>query len=240
VDILMRESGRFNVGVPVVLGVAGTAAGGAVAGSWLGAGVAYPIAAVAIAAVMLAAIVRVAGHQHPHARYGAANAVTTIRAGLVALAGGLVGVGAGASGLWLAVALASVEAVLDGVDGWLARRTGLRSEFGARFDMETDALLILVLAILVWQHEKAGAWVLGCGLMRYGFVAAGWVLPWLARPLRSTLRGKTVAVAQIVGLIVAVAPIVPPPYSAIVAALTFAALVWSFAVDIAWLAKQPE
>ena len=29
---------------------------------------------------------------------------------------------------------------LDGVDGWLARREGLVSAFGARFDMEVDAL----------------------------------------------------------------------------------------------------
>ena len=191
-----------------------------------------------IAAATLGAFVGIAGHQHPHARFGAANAVTTVRVGLVALVGALIAIDADATGLWLAVVLASIAAALDGVDGWLARRTRLTSEFGARFDMETDALLILVLSILAWRHEKAGAWVLGSGLMRYAFVAAGRVLPWLARPLRSTLRGKTVAVVQIVGLIVAVAPIIPVPSSAIVAAVTLAALVWSFAVDIVWLARQ--
>ena len=35
---------------------------------------------------------------------------------------------------------------LDGLDGWAARRQGLVSAFGARFDMEVDALLILALA----------------------------------------------------------------------------------------------
>ncbi len=238
VDILMRDPRRYNVGVPAALGVAGTAAGGAIAGSWLGAGVAYPVTAAAIAAATLAVLIRVAGHEHPYARFGAANAVTTIRVGIVALVGALAGVEAGVSALWLAVVLASAAAMLDGVDGWLARRTGLASAFGARFDLETDALLILVLSILVWQHGKAGAWVLACGLMRYGFVAAGWVVPWMARPLRSTLRGKTVAVAQIVGLTVAVAPIIPVPDSAIVAAITLAALAWSFAADIMWLAEQ--
>jgi len=204
---------------------------------WLGAGVAYPLTAAVTAAATLAVLVGVAGDQHPHARFGAANAVTTIRVGLVALVAGLIGVQAGVSGLWLGVVLASVAAVLDGVDGWLARRTGLASAFGARFDMETDALLILVLSILVWQHGKAGPWVLAGGLMRYGFVAAGWVLSWLARPLRSTLRGKTVAVVQIIGLIVAIAPIIPVPYSAIVAAVTLTVLAWSFAVDIVRLAR---
>lgn len=233
----MRDPRRYNVAVPVALGAVGTAAAAAVAGPWIGAGVIYPAAAAAIAAATLGFVVRAAGHQHPHARFGAANGVTTIRVGLVALVAALVVARTGAAGVWLAVALASIEAALDGVDGWLARRQGQASEFGARFDMETDALLILALSVLVWQHDKAGAWVIACGLMRYAFVTAGWVLPWLARPLRSTLRGKTVAVVQIVGLSAALAPIVPAPQSAIVAAGTLAALAWSFAVDIVWLAR---
>jgi hypothetical protein len=74
--------------------------------------------------------------------------------------------------------------------------------------------------------------------MRYGFVAARWVLPWMAGPLRSTIRGKSVAVGQIIGLGAAVLPIVPVPLSNSIAAITLATLVWSFAVDIAWLRRQ--
>jgi phosphatidylglycerophosphate synthase len=103
--------------------------------------------------------------------------------------------------------------------------------------METDAAFILVLSILVWQHGKAGVWVLMCGLMRYVFVAAGWLLSWMAAPLRATLRGRIVAVVQLVGLGVALAPIVPVRASTVVAGLTLAALTWSFAIDIAWLAR---
>jgi phosphatidylglycerophosphate synthase len=176
--------------------------------------------------------------KHPYPRFGPANVVTTIRAVLVALVAVLIGRPATPELLWLTIGLTAVMGVLDGLDGWLARRTGMASEFGARFDMETDAALILVLSILVWQHGKAGAWVLLCGLMRYAFVAAGWLLPWLARPLQSTRRGKTVAVGQLVGLSVALAPIVPVPLSAVAAALTLTALAWSFAIDIARLSRQ--
>lgn len=176
--------------------------------------------------------------KHPYPRFGPANVVTTIRAVLVALVALLIGRPATPELLWLTIGLTAVMGVLDGLDGWLARRTGMASEFGARFDMETDAALILVLSILVWQHGKAGAWVLLCGLMRYAFVAAGWLLPWLARPLQSTRRGKTVAVGQLVGLSVALAPIVPVPLSAVAAALTLTALAWSFAIDIARLSRQ--
>ena len=176
--------------------------------------------------------------KHPYPRFGPANVVTTIRAMLVALVAVLIGRPATPEMLWWVIGLTAVMGALDGLDGWLARRTRMASEFGARFDMETDAALILVLSILVWQHEKAGAWILLCGLMRYGFVAAGWLLPWLAQPLQSTLRGKTVAVGQLLGLSVALAPIVAVPLSAVAAALTLTALAWSFAIDIRRLSRQ--
>ena len=114
----------------------------------------------------------------------------------------------------------------------------MMSGFGARFDMETDAAFILVLSILVWQHGKAGAWVLLCGLMRYAFVAAGWMVPWLARPLRATRRGRTVAVLQLFGLSIALAPGVLPPASVVAAFITLAALAWSFTIDVVWLSRQ--
>jgi hypothetical protein len=68
--------------------------------------------------------------------------------------------------------------------------------------------------------------------MRYAFVAAGWLLPWMAGPLRPTRRAKVVAVVQLAGLAVALAPIVRPPASDVVAAATLGALAWSFAVDV--------
>jgi phosphatidylglycerophosphate synthase len=178
------------------------------------------------------------GPHHPFPRFGAANSVTLLRVALAAGVAGLIGEAPGDRIALLAVATVVVVAALDGVDGWLARRDGQASSFGARFDMETDAAFILILSALVWQHGKAGVWVLGCGLMRYLFVAAGWVLPWMAAPLRSTMRGKSAAVGQFVGLSVALLPLVKPPVSDVVAALTLALLVWSFAVDVAWLRRQ--
>ena len=174
---------------------------------------------------------------HPYPRFGPANYVTTVRAMLVALIATAIVGPATQEVLWAVIGVTALVAALDGLDGWLARRTGMASAFGARFDMETDAVLILVLSILVWQQGKAGAWVLLCGLMRYGFVAAGWLQPWLAKPLRSTRRGKTVAVGQLLGLSVALAPIVSPRVSPLVAALTLTALAWSFAIDVRWLSR---
>jgi phosphatidylglycerophosphate synthase len=189
------------------------------------------------AAAAVLVVGRVGAH-HPFPRFGAANFVTMLRLSLVAGVAGLIDEPPSQPIAWLAVGAVVLVAVLDGVDGWLARRSREISAFGARFDMEVDAALILILSVLVWLHGKAGAWVIVCGLMRYGFVAAGWVLPWMAGPLRSTIRGKSVAVGQSIGLGAALLPIVAVPLSVIVAAVTLAMLVWSFAVDIAWLKRQ--
>lgn len=234
----MRYMRRYNLAPAIAFGLLGTGGSAWLAGARIDAGATYPLKAVAVFAVMIVAVTAVAGEQHPYPRFGLANRVTMIRAMLVALVAALIGLPATPEMLWYVIGLTALMGALDGLDGWLARRTRMASEFGARFDMETDAALILVLSILVWQHEKAGAWVLLCGLMRYGFVAAGWLLPWLARPLQSTRRGKTVAVGQLLGLSVALAPIVPSPLSVSAAALTLTALVWSFAIDVTRLARQ--
>ena len=229
----MPHTPRYNVALAV--GLAGTAGLGWMVASWIGAGVSYPITAAAFFGVLFTAVVAVAGAKAPIARFGPANVVTTARAMLAALAAGLVGQSASPAVLWPVIGLTALMAVLDGLDGWLARATGTVSAFGARLDMETDAAFILVLSVLAWKYDKAGIWVLGCGLMRYAFVAAGQGLPWLAKPLRATRRGKTVAIFQLVGLGIALAPLVPWPASAAVAGITLAVLAWSFASDIVWL-----
>jgi len=168
-------------------------------------------------------------------RVGYANLITGGRLVLAGAVGWLATQPAVPAVAWTAVAVSTVAALLDIADGWIARRTGTATAFGARFDMEVDALLIMVLAALAWLWGKAGAWVLISGLLRYGFVAGGWLLPWLRNPLPPSLRRKTICVVQIVALIVALGPIVTPPLSTIAAAAGLAALCYSFAVDTLWL-----
>ena len=201
----------------------------------LGASEAYPLKAML---VFGGAAVVAAGHvadTHPFDRLGAANVVTTLRLLLLSLVAALIGEWPTSTLAWAGALVGVAVTTLDGVDGWLARRTGYASDFGARYDMETDALLILVLAVLAWQHEKAGVWIVLAGAMRYLFVASGYLWPWMNAALPASLRRKTVCVVQIVGLIVIVSPVAAPPVSVAVAALTLLALTWSFAVDVAWL-----
>ena len=197
--------------------------------------ISYAIKAAAIFAVTMGIAWRGRRTHHPFPRFGSANQITTLRALIVAAIAGLIGEPHAWASAGVAVAGALLATVLDGVDGWLARRTKTVSAFGARFDMEIDALLIQVLAILAWRWHKAGAWVLASGLMRYAFVAASWPMPWLGRPLPGTARGKLVCIVQIAALTIAVAPFVTYPASAITAAVGLIALTYSFAVDVEWL-----
>lgn len=182
---------------------------------------------------------------HPHPRFGPANRVTLLRLGMAALLAALVGealprppLSSMPMAAWWLVAVATATALLDAVDGALARRSGLASAFGARFDMETDALFTLVLCALVLQAGQTGPWVLASGLMRYAFVAAARPWPWLAGALPPSKRRQTVCVVQITTLIVCLGPIVPPPLAAGLAALSLALLTLSFAVDVRTLARQ--
>lgn len=174
---------------------------------------------------------------HPHRHFGLANQVTLARLMLIALLASTLGEPAlHAQGwAWGVAGLAALAASLDALDGPLARAGGQASEFGARFDMETDALLVLVLSLLVAHVDKAGAWVVLSGLLRYLFVAASWAWPWLARPLAPSLRRKAVCVLQIALLIACLVPVVSPTLGAWLAGAGLLMLVASFASDGLWL-----
>jgi len=185
-------------------------------------------------------------------RFGVANAITLGRAGIACLLAGLLAAigladlvqqSAPVSAMlsWTLVGLGTVAAMLDGVDGWVARRFGPATGYGARFDMEVDAGSILLLSALVWQTGAAdlpglpALWVLAIGLMRYGFAAAGRLVPALRGPLPQSrlqaLRRKAACVVQQVSLIAALAP---PLHGAVAAGLlasALAVLIFSFNAD---------
>jgi phosphatidylglycerophosphate synthase len=132
--------------------------------------------------------------------------------------------------------LTVVALLLDGVDGQVARRTGSTSALGARFDMEVDAFLILVLSLLL--VHTIGPWVLAIGGMRYAFMAAGRVLPWLTGELPPRFSRKVVAAAQGTVLLVAVAGVLPATVTTAAVLLALLALIWSFGRDIHWLNRS--
>ncbi|HEY0500644.1 MAG TPA: CDP-alcohol phosphatidyltransferase family protein [Kutzneria sp.] len=192
------------------------------------------LAAGSACAVVTCATLGYALHRTRARTFGQANWVTLFRATLVGgvtalVADGLVHGPATAA----IVALSVVALILDGVDGQVARRTGTATAVGARFDMEVDAFLILVLSVFV--AASLGPWVLIIGGMRYAFVAASWVAPWLKGALPPSFARKTVAAAQGVLLVVAASGLLPALASVAVVGIALASLVWSFGRDVIWL-----
>ena len=179
---------------------------------------------------------------YPHARIGWCNIVTQLRA---AMAGALLvpvlapgSLAVSPTLAWIAMAIAGIALALDGLDGVLARRSQLESPFGARFDMEVDAFLGLVLAVLALQSGKAGVWVLALGVLRYLFLACMLVWPWLSADLPQSFRRKAICVVQIGTLVALLSPLLGPPVSTGIAAVAAMLLVWSFAVDVLWLFRN--
>lgn len=172
---------------------------------------------------------------YPHMTLGWCNAVTLSRGALIAFVAGA----ALAPNLspWFIFCLALVTFAMDGLDGWLARRERLSSDFGARFDMETDALFGAVLSLIILQSGVFGPEILILGFMRYAFVGASIFLPQLSRDLPESMRRKSVCVVQITALLFLIFPLAPTGLVMQVAIIAIALLVWSFAVDTAWLLR---
>jgi phosphatidylglycerophosphate synthase len=174
-------------------------------------------------------------HRSGVAALGQADRVTLFRATLVGGVAALtVDSFARHAPVAVMVALAIVALVLDAVDGRVARRTGTASALGARFDMEVDAFLILVLS--VYAARTVGGWVLLIGAMRYAYLAASWLMPWLRGSLPPRYWRKAVAATQGIVLAFAAADVLPRPLTSAALAVSLALLIGSFGscVGLLW------
>ena len=143
------------------------------------------------------------------------------------------------TGLDVLVVLSAVGLALDAVDGAVARHTRAASPMGARFDMETDAFLILALSVQV--SRELGWWVLGIGAARYVLLAVGvpgrWA-PWLRGQVPSRRWRKAVAAYQGIALTVAAAGALSPLLVTALVAAGLVMLLVSFATEVGTLRRQ--
>lgn len=186
-----------------------------------------------VGGIMLGLLVVVKrGRWTPKSAFGAANVVTAVRIGLSGLLLPAASLHPAAP-----VALSLLIFALDGVDGWLARRRGVSSEFGAFFDKESDALFLLLLCGIAAVQGPLPAWILGAGLLRYGFVILVFLLPTSRnRETRSTLT-RYVYGCMVCALLLSFLPY-PGLYRPVVAVAT-AALVMSFGQSL-WRIVAPQ
>ena len=173
-----------------------------------------------------------------HDRMGPANVVTLFRAIWVSAVACFIGTSVTDSIAWWASGLAAVALALDGLDGFIARRTGSETDYGAQLDMELDSIMMLVLSVLAFMWGRAGLWVLFCGLARYAWIAAYMCIAWFRRPLLESFRRKTACVIGGVGLLLSLVPWAIPTLNTVFAATATATLIFSFGIDLRWLISQ--
>ena len=194
--------------------------------------------ALALSLCVMTGIAFVAGRgllDYPLDALGAANSVTTLRAGMVAVVAGAI-MQPEALG-WLIFAIATVAFAMDGLDGYLARRSGMATAFGGRFDMEIDALFGAVLSVIILSAGLAGPEILILGFLRYVFVGASYVWPWMNGTLPDSMRRKIVCVIQIGVMIALICPVMPAELGPVIAWGGTLALLWSFGADTLWLKR---
>jgi phosphatidylglycerophosphate synthase len=210
-------------------------------GVLLAGGQGSPLGATVGLTVLVAGSALLAAHRRSD-RLGWANSVTLARlvglCWITALTTTMVLTGANPRRVATIVVLALICLALDGVDGHVARSRGEVSDFGARFDMETDAAMIMVLCVAVAVQGSVGWWVLAIGLARYAYWLCSLRVPALNLPVAPSILRKIVAVAQSAALLICLAlgatGIGPAWLPSAVAAIALAGLGWSFVSVTIW------
>lgn len=171
------------------------------------------------------------GDWTPSGPFGGANGVTAFRAGLLCLLPSAIAIG---PTVLIGVSLLILS--LDALDGWLARRHALSSEFGAFFDKETDALFLLLLCGLAAFRDFLPTWILGAGLLRYGFVVGLFLLPTPQKTEARSRAARYVYGGMVGALLVSFLPYPSVSYPLVLAAT--GALLVSFGHSAWWIATQ--
>jgi phosphatidylglycerophosphate synthase len=173
-----------------------------ITGSLLAACVGYPPLLGFVAGLCCFILVaRGQGRWTPGGRFGSPNVVTTLRLLLTMALLFAYGRQPG----WQLAAAAGIILFMDVVDGWLARTTGQSSAFGASYDVEADALLVMSICMLLFSRGTAGAWVLLAGLLRYLYVLAPALIPTPMGQAPRSRHGRISYVTMLVTFMLALA-----------------------------------
>jgi CDP-diacylglycerol--glycerol-3-phosphate 3-phosphatidyltransferase len=100
------------------------------------------------------------------------NALTVARLGLIPVFVALA-IAAGGASSWPAGVVFGVAGITDQIDGWLARRWRVESEFGRFADPLADRLMIDAAVVLLWFYDRLPWPALAIILVRDGVLFLG-------------------------------------------------------------------
>lgn len=68
--------------------------------------------------------------------------------------------------------------LMDGLDGWLARRYQQVSEWGGLFDKEIDSFLVWGISLILYIYWNFPIWIMGIGCLHYFYEIILFLLNW--------------------------------------------------------------
>ena len=173
------------------------------------------------------------GAHTPSGAFGWGNALTAQRF----LLSSCVGVAPPSVPTWSLGVATLVIFALDGLDGTVAKRRGETSEFGAYFDMETDAYFVLLVGIALFERGRYGAWILIAGLLRYAYVLVLALVPARRGDKPRYSFGRHAFTALMLGLTLGM--VLGEPFATIATALGCGLVTASFAWSFYWSYSRP-
>ena len=153
-----------------------------------------------------------------------ADALTGVRFVLLALAAASI---PRAPAAWVLAAF-TVNVALDALDGFVARRLGETTAFGAALDREVDAFFVLVAYLHFPLDGWLGGWVLLAGVLPYAYRLFASATP---APLAAGHKERTAAPLAGLNFVMLLAAVAMPTYSSSILVASVAVVCTSFAVS---------
>lgn len=171
-----------------------------------------------VALIIHIVIYRNGQRKHPTPKLGLPNQITITRGILNSILAGfiLIPPSPDTAVAWLPALIYIPSALLDILDGIVARRTNQHTKLGEYLDGEYDALGLLIVSALVVSMGQLPWWGLLFGLARYIFVLGQQVRTrnkLRVRPLTPSHNRRVAAGLMMAHLSVLVWPIVSPPHT---------------------------
>ena len=131
-----------------------------------------------------------------------------------------------------------ISLVLDGLDGYLARLLNQISEFGAKFDLETDTFLLLLLSFSLYKDLNANVTVFLIPFYRYVFFILQFKFKWLKASLPESMRRRFICFFVTFLLIISHFSSFPTHLVDGFINLSILLITFSFLEDIIWLYRK--
>ena len=138
----------------------------------------------------------------------------------------------------LFIILAIISLLLDGLDGFIARKYNQVTKYGEVIDQEADNFLIFVMSISLYLNKEIGLYVFLIPAFRYIFIFFMTRYSWLNNTLPDSQLRKVVCVSIILIMIISQDSYFTNDVVIFLVLLSLFIITFSFSRDIIWLYRN--